>query len=470
MMQALLRSVTSLREGQRPSLLATLIILTMSVIGFTAQLAQVSMQYFAYRTTTQVTLSTPEAIKFHTISLCIRYSDILDTESVQRDTGIVWNRNWSDWQVAFDMESLLTVDQIFKYTPSHRSILRECMYRADNWTFVMENRGHVCERLFQIRRYFTQEYMCYSFERTNDALISVLSVTRSTFAQFLMYELFLDHRFDHVNRINVASFDGDIPYFSRDFSASFYLDSLGNRNYIEVISADYQIDLLPAPYDTRCTRCYNQQQCDRHRCFPDCLIRRHATLNRVPAATIVLSPINMTVMSRIDLMNKTILNMVRDIFFACERSCAYTACRTQYSKTTAWTQEYGNGSFGFASLTPIEPSIQTSAQPTMTGIDYFSFVCACIGTWFGLSCLSISRGLRRLMHQRQQNRIRRRRQQQHQHGSTGTVAAGDNRSGSGITAACRCDCMSGGHDRPAPAIIVNVLDVDARIKRTLRIK
>ena len=224
---------TSLPE--RSKLLIQLLILSLSALGFLVQITQVSMQYFAYRTTTQVFLKHPIKMPFHTISLCARYAEILDTERLFQETGIKW-KNWKNLKDALDLETCLTIEQIFKYTPKNENIIDECTYRENDFTFVVRN-GSECESAFKIHKYFTQEYICYAFEFRNETEINRVATAQSTFNQFMIFEIFLNKKFEKANRVNIVTFFGDYPYYSRDYSASYYLDSLGDpkMNYVEVI-------------------------------------------------------------------------------------------------------------------------------------------------------------------------------------------------------------------------------------------
>ena len=112
---------TSVQERKR--LLATLVVITASVAGFLTQLTQVSLQYFKYRTTTQVTLWTPPETAFHATALCISYHDILDEERLYNETGIQWKK-WDSLKEASELETQLTVEQIFRFTPEPIGIIQ----------------------------------------------------------------------------------------------------------------------------------------------------------------------------------------------------------------------------------------------------------------------------------------------------------------------------------------------------------
>ena len=272
--------------------------------------------------------------------------------------------------------------------------------------------------------------MCYSFNKlTPPNALHFQALTRSTFLQFVMYEIILNEKFKNANRVSVMSFGGyGIPYESRDYAASFFLDSLSNpkANYLEVSSSDFIVEKLKAPFDTNCAPC-SVYTCRWYICKTDCIAKALAKHRKVASTLITTKPTPFPVVGANDLKNETMMNMTKQIYRTCDHKCAHIPCHTTYSKTTAFPQRYANHSIAFASLTPTEPVIKTSAQPTMTGIDYFSFVCACFGTWFGLSCLSLTRVVHMMTKKKRDEQLRK-------------------------------------------TIVVNVFDTDNRIKRILRIQ
>ena len=108
---------------------------TAAVIGFTLQVVQVSLQYFAFTTTTQVSYLLPPFVQPHVVALCVRYSDMLDHERVRRETGIQ-SQAVKSMADAYDQESRLTIRQSMRYTPAVNKTIDSCTYRRDGWTSV----------------------------------------------------------------------------------------------------------------------------------------------------------------------------------------------------------------------------------------------------------------------------------------------------------------------------------------------
>ena len=97
------------------------------------QVLQVSLQYFALTTTTQVSYLLLPFVQPHVLALCVRCSDML--ERVRRETGIQ-SQAVKSMADAYDQESRLTIRQSMRYTPAVNKTIDSCTYRRDGWTSV----------------------------------------------------------------------------------------------------------------------------------------------------------------------------------------------------------------------------------------------------------------------------------------------------------------------------------------------
>src|SRR5690349_8893744 len=85
------------------------------LIGFIIQSNEICKVYFAYKTTTLIELFIPEELQIPSLSVCIRYFEILNRTDHEK-YGLS-----KDPPIPFDQIlneiSRLTVEQIFKLTP-----------------------------------------------------------------------------------------------------------------------------------------------------------------------------------------------------------------------------------------------------------------------------------------------------------------------------------------------------------------
>ena len=375
------------------------IIFAGSIIGFTATVIQVSILYFSYRTTTQVKLTSPPIIRMHAVVLCIRYIDIIDAEKMKNETGLTF-RPLKSLDDGIDQEDMLTVEQIFKYTPHENDFFSSCFSRPDNWRYNIANDSS-CYDGFNVTRFMTLEYMCYRVAEKLNRNLTLLAVTRASFLQYRIYELTLSQRFRAVSSIIPIVFGGGYPYLSRDYTSALPQLRIPDSdqllyNIFEVYPSDVSSVLLPPPFDTRCI---HEDEGKPFTCRKECLIREYAMFDRAPAFELLTEPLKLKVFTVKDLRNTSLLQMASKAYYKCVKTCSFVSCHQGYSKTTSRVMKDSNTDLRYSLLTSVDSEMIIIAQATMTFIEYFSFVSGCFGTWFGLSFLSLD-PLRILRHQK----------------------------------------------------------------------
>lgn len=130
------------------------VLLFLSVAGFSYQVYRVSNHYFRYETVTQVQQEPRELMKPGNINFCPRYIDLVDKDRVYNETGIRLRRIQSV-KDAYDMEGLLRVEQVFKYTPEPNQVVQECRLRGDH-NLLLSFSGKRCQNWLNITKYMTQ--------------------------------------------------------------------------------------------------------------------------------------------------------------------------------------------------------------------------------------------------------------------------------------------------------------------------
>lgn len=362
-----------------------------SVVGFTAQVIQVSILYFGYRTTTQVKIQTPADITTHAVALCIRYIDIVNREALKKDTGLEF-RPLIELRDGIEQEDLLTVEQVFKYTPHEDALLSECFTRPDEWRYSFRN-GPDCYNVFNVSRFMTLEYMCYRVSERIETNLTVLSVTHASFQQYKIYEIKLGPTLRSTVLVIPIVYSDGYPFLSRDYTSplpQLRVSRLDNFTYnvLHVFPSDFLFFRLPPPFDTLCHEAV--QGYDRY-CNKECLIKEFGKFDRVPGFEMLEHPYKLKVFSVKDLNDTSLLRKATDSFLRCRKKCFYTPCQDKFSSTTSRVMKDGGMDIKLSLLTSINPNIIIIAQATMVFIEYFSFVTGCFGTWFGWSFLSLNR-------------------------------------------------------------------------------
>ena len=199
--------------------------------GLAYQVVQVSLDYFAYRTTTKVSLELQNSFPNPAVIFCSRYTDIIDRTNYAK-YGIYPKNNYNIKEILSDMANL-TIQNIFELTPHPQNVLMECRIRRNNYDLTDYNQTD-CYSLFNVTKYVEGGFVCYRFNTivpdygfkcdqaagsylNENALFAALINTR--FLQSSWYNLFLSW-------IQATKF----PTHPGDFMSGLW--DLGTRNQI----------------------------------------------------------------------------------------------------------------------------------------------------------------------------------------------------------------------------------------------
>ena len=326
----------------------------------------------------------------HNVALCISYIDLIDGDRLEKETGIKWKKPTSNYSDLF-VERPVTINQVFKYTPDAGDAIDSCTIRTNDWVFQPLLRND-CSKSFNVSKFLTLEFMCYSIQPQNHHNIDLRYVTQSLFLQFTMFEVGLTSIFAVAKYINLIVFTGNYPFISRDFSSFTTLTSAPEapnktNNYLNVFSSDYSIKQLPAPFDTAC---HNLSVDDRFLCKYECLLHRYKLSKMMPANIIIPDLPDYRILAYKDLHNPELLALVSKNDRECHTKCSFNPCLQQYTKTTIDPVYWEGSVLTLGMRSPIDPDIDTEAKPVMHFVELFCFLCSCSGAWFGISFLSMN--------------------------------------------------------------------------------
>ena len=376
-----------------------LLLMTAASFGFTTQVMQVSVSYFKYRTFSQVLINAGMNAANHSVALCTRYIDILDKKRLLRETGIKVHAPPLSYDDQVSQERLLTIAQIFNYTPAPVGLISRCFYRPNDWK-ISWSPGAACEREFFISRFMTQEHMCYSFAASSrHPAVRFKAVSESIYQGFYVRSLVLNDRFAEASMATVIAFMGDMPYVSRDFAFSSVLRSMyavrgrrpASHNFFRVTPTDFVIKRQPPPYDTDCR--LGKKSSDRYTCAIDCIYTHYRWTGVIPTNELITRPLDLKVLGLRAMDNETELALLTGVQRSCYDRCFFTPCFVEYTKTHVLEQMRPDAVLGFSLKTATMPTLISQALPSQTFVEYFSFTCGCFGIWFGASFLSLDRFL-----------------------------------------------------------------------------
>lgn len=362
------------------------LLMLLSLAGFLWQVIVVSINYFGYKTSTSVSFRLMNNVKPQISILCVRYHEVLMHDKMIKDPE---NKFLS--RITPEESDNLTVAQIFKYTPEPDDAIKSCLVRDENG--LVSSQYKTCGHHFNVTKYFTQEYICYRFQKKAKDEYSFDEITHSITKAYLVYEILLTDAFTNVSLAEAIVYmdDGGYPFLSRDYGHKHVIntgvrDPDQDENYLFLSASDIVIKSLEKPYDTACI---DVGENTGYRCVQPCKQDLYKTIDRVPGSELLLYPYTRRPYSEADKQDPVMRAKVDEFENFCRKKCYFTWCLVSLSTTSAVTSFNPKAVFGFSVNTPKYPDLSSRSVPLTTFIEYFSFTMGCFGIWFGVSFLSL---------------------------------------------------------------------------------
>lgn len=168
-----------------------------------------------------------------------------------------------------------------------------------------------------------------------------------------------------------------------------------NHNKFLISFSTITISLLQAPYTDNCLFGYRKNKCISQ-CIQESFME---SFKKVPFQTINTEEElekyphirKMNIFSAFDLKNRTLNAQSKVLEIGCQKKCAPTDCRVDYSLTRMATAVSMDQSLLTMYVgTPDEPNVSVISVPSFTTNDYFLLVLSLIGFWVGLSAQDLN--------------------------------------------------------------------------------
>ena len=369
--------------------------------GFLYEILEISIAYFAFKTSTKIVLQLENKIVNPSIIFCTRYTDIIDRTNYKK-YGIHRKYNYNINEM-FDDMSNLTIKDIFGLTPNPSEIIVSCQYRDMNYQQLktkLHSRSD-CNSLFHVTKYQEGAFICYQFRtKIPDSSFNCMKALLSFHNYNDLYTISLNKQLLSSNAIKLISFVPDrtnssvsMPENSRRFYAFTvrYASDLPNsskENYLRIFGDYYSITRLEKPYDTQCT--WNKNQA-KEACYRRCNIRAFAKHGYFPSTeySLTAEPLKHLEVSLI--VNETILQDIKTKTTTCFKSCNRKRCNDWYSVTGIDSFAFLlNNTITIASGCSKRPAVIIKYLPRITFMEFVMYVSSSLGIWFGISVLSIN--------------------------------------------------------------------------------
>ena len=361
-------------------------ILSICVCGCTFQCYTFCETYFKYKTSSRIEITALEIYRLPDIILCTRHREVTR------------RKKWESYSYQLmGLETEPTIRQILEMTPNN--ILDECGYRFNGSDEFHVEKETECYKIWKIIKYATGADICYAYISVENEAYSISNVASALDHVGIIYELYLNESMRNAQHLYLISDTSplgmsltpkaNLPVRSRKYGQAM-IRGLGNKtlNYFIIQGTVYNVTLLQAPYDTGCLP---DDQADF--CGPDCNTKyKQEQLQRVPFHEIITEPLDLRMVSEMDLMNETVQEIIKKGNEMCSKKCSHPPCQSYYSLTDAFASfkaDIGQHRLVLAAGVPRSNGLIVKTFPSMLLIDFLNNLAISASIWFGVSVLSL---------------------------------------------------------------------------------
>lgn len=367
----------------------SLIFYSICITGFLYQVERMSSMFFQYKTSSTVQHVMHARLSAPTISLCIRYTDIVDWDKLYQDHRIRERMHRpSHFKDLMHGQSLLTIRDILDYTPNVTDILTDVHHRSPG--SYLEHHTNRPGDILNVTKYYMQENICYRMMAINHQEMLIQRISSSLFHSGLMFKLTLSlAKADvftltlHHDEMSTTSF-----YFGQTMNrlADFYsLKPVATAFYYTY--AINQIRLLEAPYDTRCIKSREHKSECLHECLTKHMI---AGVGRAPFQTYIGHGMDFKHVNHYDLQNHTIKSIFNQVDQFCSKKCFTIACAFDFICTSIdHVFQDLSQRFEIMIMVPKIPGIRVFTIKSLNLSSFLTYVCSCFSSWFGISVVML---------------------------------------------------------------------------------
>ena len=348
-------------------------------------ISSISSKYFKYEASTRLQVKQPDTLAPPSFTFCVKYLDVSNisnhsTTTIGNANGLSYYRN-------------VTLKQIFTFTPPSDKIITSCLLNYPGNYTVRKFFNQDCLKIFDISRYFTQGYICYTLTPSIGGKFKFRQVSKMDAYEGVAF--FIGFNLGYFNNCyafkGIVHSSGTLPVTSMQFSPQLVRPPpvVSNRYFLTYFQVYRK--LLPAPYPDYCS-----ENTPRY-CYEECMISKTVrTWRHFPFSEIITDD-NATEynsglphLTGFDMLDETFSRRYSEAEEKCSYRCRHGECEYDFSVTQFTSSYAGNKDFAFRIELPKYVSYYMSLIPSMYFIDYITMVMSCFGTWLGVSALNFN--------------------------------------------------------------------------------
>ncbi|KAI1287079.1 hypothetical protein HDE_10413 [Halotydeus destructor] len=262
-------------------------------------------------------------------------------------------------------------------------------------TFTEVNQGG---SPFHVSKCLKMDKICYTFQLGHRYRFRTSCLTNSFAGPKFYYAM--------MNRTALASehcnyvvwhllppnqrFYGPSDAFTKNNRFIVNATGYGIRNYVTVGYSAFKSVLLPPPYRTNCASYGLFDFESSGQCYDECLLKLSTEqLDRVPFSVMVTdSSTEYSDVSRYDNYNSSFVEQLRRLETECSEKCQRRDCvKFDFAPTILSAEQYKQPMFElYASNVPV---LESYAKPSLSFVDFITYIVSCISFWLGLNSLDL---------------------------------------------------------------------------------
>ena len=363
--------------------------------GLLYQTWLICILYFQYKVTTSIEIYFPDTIPPHAVTFCTRFSDVLDFDKLNRETG----RNWSyslDYTMINRYHNELTVAQMFRYTPANHELLKKVIYR--NRSHLSELNDKEVPSKMRISKFLFLDHVCYKIGFKSNTSYTYNNVAVNLVSPGEFYKLHFSRKLIRSQYVRILL---SVTFPHRSLAINPVINRVYNEtegtvkanhftSYVQKVDVDR---LLPAPYETNCfdyKKGENEITC-AHQCIEKEVMEKFA---KVPYSIYIHNEsLTEKVIGYLDMQNaeteKDIDDIQKDCFI---KKCKKKACKSAIVSTiTTSSQRPGKDEAMTVKYTvPLLNWTRIRVNASLSSVELFLYLLSIISTWTGLSIFTMN--------------------------------------------------------------------------------
>ncbi|KAI1304140.1 hypothetical protein HDE_01914 [Halotydeus destructor] len=368
-------------------------------LGFAYQVADLNAYYFQYQTMTIIDTDIERQSFAPDIHICPTTHEIFDFKAYQKHkqnidnmttVRIVYTKD------IFRFQSTMKVKDLLEYSPLAEDMIKLCSLRRPKAHHVIVKNSTACVPFFNVTKYFTMENICYHIQPIpgqEDIKYDLYRMAYIIHYPGTFYVLRLTEAWDEILTFKVLSVvrnPGDKSAILSPTIFRGYMNGMRMYDLFTVSHSKMRHLRMPPPYDTMCRHYDKQGLGTQTGCTNSCMYKLCLEqLDRIWAGSRVYTPMDKLPVSRLDFRNETFSQLFEDIYVHCQEKCAQLECDMTWTLTEASREQYFAGTT-FQVVVSRKPSFEIKHDALTTLQAYVIYLMSCVGSWFGLSVLSVN--------------------------------------------------------------------------------